>query len=149
MGPALASSCTTSGAEAFLLIDDGRKLKVGCFVSLDVVLHCKDDVGVTLLNVVVVPGLAFDLIYFNFIQAKNDILMNRDGTWNLNGRVYFVKLPAGNYIQATRMEHGAGPHAMVSAMMRPGQQQSMNSDGLHIILAIPTTPTNVRPRSRW
>ena len=70
MGQAPVSSCTTSGTrfpgEAFLLIGDGRKLKVECFGSLDVVFHCKDDVRVTLENVAVVPGLAFDLTYSNF-----------------------------------------------------------------------------------
>ena len=53
--------------ESFLLIGDGRKLKVECFGSLDVVFHCKDDVRVTLENVAVVPGLAFDLTSFNCI----------------------------------------------------------------------------------
>ena len=60
--------------------------------------------------------------------------MNRDGTWILDGRVHFVKLPAGNYIQATRVEHGANPPAMVIAMMRPGQPQGINSDDLQISL---------------
>ena len=55
-------------AEASLLISDGRKLKVECFGSLDVVLHCEDDVQVTLENIAVVPGLAFDLMSFNYIQ---------------------------------------------------------------------------------
>ena len=105
---------------ASLLIGDGRKLKVECFGSLDVVLHCEDDVQVTLENVAVVPGLAFDLMSFSCIQEKHDILMNRDGTWILNGRVHFVKLPAGNYIRATRVENGADSPAMVAAMMRPG-----------------------------
>ena len=66
--------------EAFLLIGDGRKVKVECFGSLDVVFHCKNDMRVTLENVAVVPGLAFDLMSFNCIQEKHDILMNRDGT---------------------------------------------------------------------
>ena len=121
-------------ADTFLLIGDSRKLKVECFGSLDVVLHCKDDVRMTLENVAVVPGLAFDLRSFNCNQEKHDILMNRNGTWILNGRVLFVKLPAGNYIQATRVEHGAGPPAMGAAMMRRGQQRSINSDDLHISL---------------
>ena len=103
-----------------------------CFGSLDVVFHCKDDVRVTLENVAVLPGLAFDLMYFNCIQEKHGILMNRDGTWILNGRVHFVKFLDGNYIQATRVEHGTGPPAMMAAMMRPEQQRSISRDGLHI-----------------
>ena len=60
--------------------------------------------------------------------------MNREGTWIHNGRVHFVKLPAGNYIQTTRVEHGAGSPATVEAMMRPGQQRVINNDDLHISL---------------
>ena len=103
-----------------------------CFGSLEVVFHCKDNVRVTLENVVVLPGLAFDLMYFNCIQKKYGILMNRDGTWILNGRVHFAKFLAGNYIQATRVEHGTGPPAMVVTMMRPEQQRSISRDDLHI-----------------
>ena len=84
----------------------------------------------TLENVAVVPGLAFDLMSFNCIQEKHDILMNRDGTCILDGRVHFVKLPAGNCIQATRVEHSTNPPAMVAAMMRPGQQRGINNDDL-------------------
>ena len=120
--------------EAFLLIGDRRKLKVECSESLDVAFHCKGDVRVTLENVAVVPGLAFDLMSFNCIQEKHNILMNRDGTWILDGGVHFVKLPAGNYIQATRVEHGADPPAMVAATMRPGQQRGINNDDLQISL---------------
>ena len=134
-------------AKAFLLIGDGKKLKVECFESLGVVLHCKDDVRMTLETVAVVLGLAFDLMYFNCIQKKRDILVNRDGTWILNGRVHFVKLQAGNYIQATRVEHGAGPPAMVPAMMRPGQQRSINSNDLHISLAH-TNDANARETAK-
>ena len=120
--------------QAFFLIGDGRKLKVECFGSLDVVFHCKDDVRVTPENVAVVPGLAFDLMSSNCIQEKHDILVNRDGTWILDGWVHFVKLPAGNYIQTTLVDPGADPPAMVAALMRPGQQRSINSDDLHISL---------------
>ena len=88
--------------EAFLLVGEGRKFKVECFGSFDVILLCKDDVRVTLVNVTVVPGLALDLMSFTCIQEKNDILMNHDGNWILNSGVHFVKLPAGNCIQATR-----------------------------------------------
>ena len=73
--------------------------------------------------------------------------MNRDGIWILNGRVPFVKLPAGNYIQATRVEHGAGPPAMGAAMMWRGQQRSINSDDLHISLGH-TNDSNARETAK-
>ena len=117
--------------EAYLHIGNGHKLKVEWFGSLDVVLHCKEDVPVTLEDVAVVPSLAFDLISINCIQERYDVLMNRESAWLLNGRVHFVKSTTGNYIAATRVKHrSADPPAMVAAMMRPGPQRSMNCDDL-------------------
>ena len=101
----------------------------------------------TLENVAVVPGLAFDLRSFNCNHEKHDILMNRHGTWILNGRVHFVKLPAGKYIQSTRVEHGAGPPAIGAAMMRLGQQRSINSYDLHISLGH-TNDANARETAK-
>ena len=121
--------------ETYLHIGNVHKLKVEWFGSLDVVLHCKEDVPVTLERVAVVPSLAFDLMPINCIQERYDVLMNREGAWLLNGRVHFVKSPTGNFIAATRVKHrSADPPAMVAAMMRPGPQRSMNCDDLHFFL---------------
>ena len=54
--------------ETYLHIGNGHRLKVEWFGSLDVVLHCKEDVPVTLEDVAVVPSLAFDLMSINCIQ---------------------------------------------------------------------------------
>ena len=121
--------------ETYLHIGNGHRLKVEWFGSLDVVLHCKEDVPVTLEDVAVVPSLAFNLMSINCIQELYDVLMNREGAWLLNGRVHFVKSPTGNYIAATRVKHrSADPPAMVAAMMRPGPQRSIHCDDLHLSL---------------
>ena len=121
--------------ETYLHIGNGHKLKVEWFGSLDVVLHCKEDVPVTLEDVAAVPSLAFDLMSINCINERYDVLTNREGAWLLNGRVHFVKSPTGNYIAATRVKHrSADPPAMVAAMMRPGPPRSMNCDDLHFSL---------------
>ena len=111
--------------ETYLHIGNGHRLKVEWFGSLDVVLHCKEDVPVTLEDVAVVPSLAFDLMSINRIQERYDVLMNRKGAWLLNGRVHFVKSPTGNYIAATRVKHrSADPPAMVAALMRLGRHRA-------------------------
>ena len=121
--------------ETYLHTGNGHKLKMEWFGYLGVVLHCKEDVPVTLEDVAVVPFLAFDLMSINYIQERYDVLMNREGAWLLNGRVDFVKSPTGNYIAATRVKHrSADPPAIVAAMMRPGPQRSMNCDDLHFSL---------------
>ena len=121
--------------ETYVHIGNGHKLKVEWFGSLDVVLHCKKNVPVTLEDVDVVPSLAFDLMSINCVQERYDVLMNREGAWLLNDRVHFVKSPTGNYIAATRVKHrSADPPAMVAAMALPGPQRSMNCDDLHFSL---------------
>ena len=111
--------------ETYLHIGNGHRLKVEWFGSLDVVLHCKEDVPVTLEDVAVVPSLAFDLMSINRIQERYDVLMNRKGAWLLNGRVHFVKSPTGNYIAATRVKHrSADPPAMVAALIRLGRHRA-------------------------
>ena len=121
--------------ETCLHIGNGLKLTVEWFGSLDVVLHCKEDVSVTLEDVIVVLSLAFDLMSINCIQEWYDVFMNREGAWLLNGRVHFITSPPGNYIATTRKKHrSADPPAMVAVMMRPGPQRSMNCDDVHFSL---------------
>ena len=57
--------------EAYLHIGNGHKLKVEWLGSLDVVLHCKEDVPVTLEDIAIVPSLAFDLMSINCIQERS------------------------------------------------------------------------------
>ena len=121
--------------KTYLHIGNGHKLKVQWFGSLDAVLHCKEDVPVTLEDVAAVRSLAFDLISINCYQERCDVLMNREGAWLLNGHVHFVKSPTGNYFATTRVKHrSADPPVMVAAIMRPGPQRSMNCDDLHFSL---------------
>lgn len=53
--------------EIYLYIGNGHKLKVERLGSLDLVLHCKDDVPVVLEDVGVVPSLSFDLMSVKYI----------------------------------------------------------------------------------
>ena len=120
--------------ERYLMLGDGKCMTVGCYGDLELDLHCEEDVRVTLTNVAVVPGLAFDIMSFNRMQEKHEIILNRAGTSMLGGRVRFKTFRAGNFIQATRVSHDdASPHppAMVAAMMRPGAPSSMNVNDFH------------------
>ena len=135
--------------ETYLHIGNGHKLKVEWFGSLDVVLHCKEDVSMTLEDVAVVPSLAFDIMSINCIQERYDVLLNSEGAWLLNGRMHFVKSPTGNYIAAIRVKHrSVDPPAMVAAMMRPGPQRSMNCDDLHYFSLGQTNDDNARETAK-
>ena len=116
------------------MLGNGKCTPVGFYGDLDLDLHCDQDVRVTLTDVAVVLGLAFDIMSFNRMQEKHEIILNGAGASMLGGRVKFKKFRAGNFIQATRVPHNdASPHppAMVAAMMRPGAPSSMNINDFH------------------
>ena len=120
--------------ERYLMLGDGKCMAVGFYGDLDLGLHCEQDVRVTLTNVAVVPILAFDIMSFNRMQERHEIILNRAGAWMLGGRVRFKKFRAGNFIQATRVRHDDArpqPLAIVAAMMRPGPSSSMNVNDFH------------------
>ena len=116
------------------MLGNGQCTPVGLYGDLDLDLHCDQDMRVTLTNVAVVPGLAFDIMSFNRIQEKHEIVLNGAGASMLGGRVRLKKFRAGNFIQATRVPHDDAslhPPAMVAAMMRPGAPSSMNVNDFH------------------
>ena len=85
-------------------------------------------------NVAVVLGLPYDLMPFNRMQERNEIMLNRVGALMLGRRVRFKKFRAGNFIRVIRVPHNDAcpqPPAMVAAMMRPGPPSSMNVNDFH------------------
>ena len=84
--------------ERYLMLGNGQCTPVGLYGDLDLDLHCDQDVRVTLTNVAVVPGLAFDIVSFNRIQEKHEIVLNGAGASMLGGRVRFKMFRAGNFI---------------------------------------------------
>ena len=116
------------------MLGDGKCTPVGFYGDLDLDLHCEQDVRVTLTDVAVVPDLAFDIMSFNRMQEKHEIILNGAGASMLGERVRFKKFRAGNFIQATRVPHDDAslhPSAMVAAMMRPGAPSSMSVNDFH------------------
>ena len=119
------------------MLGDGKCMPLGFYRDLDLDLHCEQDVRVTLTNVAVVAGLAFDMMSFNRMQERHEIIQNRVGASMLGGRVRFKKFRAGNFIQGTRVPHNDArpqPPARVAAMMRPGPPSSMNVNDFHNFL---------------
>ena len=120
--------------ESCLTVGTREVMQVKCIGDLDLVLHCDEDVVVTLREVSFVPGLWYELMSFNIIQETEDIVLNKTGANMLRGRVRFDKERNGNYVQATRVARGScGPPAM-AAVMRPGRQRSMNINDMHYSL---------------
>ena len=71
--------------ERYLMLSDGKCMTVGFYGDLDLDLHCEQYVRVTLTDVAVVPGLAFDIMPFNRMQEKQEIILNGAGASCLGG----------------------------------------------------------------
>ena len=121
--------------ESRLIVGTGEVMQVKCVGVLDVVLHCDENVVVTLREVSFVHGLWYELMSLNIIQETEDIVLNKTGAHMLRGRVRFDKERNGKYVQATRVVRGSrGPPAMVAAVRWPGRQRSMNINNMHYSL---------------
>ena len=75
--------------ERHLILGDCKCMPVGFYGDLDLDLHCEQDVRVTLTNVAAVPGLAFDIMSFNRMQERREIILNRAEASMLGWRVRF------------------------------------------------------------
>ena len=64
-------------------------MEVEYFDSIGRVMHCDEDVEVTLGDVAFVPGVPFDLCSFNVIQEGHRISLDRTEIHMVDGRVIF------------------------------------------------------------
>ena len=120
-------------AEKVLIVGDGQKLEVGVFGCVDLVMHCAEDVAVTLRNVSYVPGVPFDLS-FNVIQEEQVITLDHNGAHMLNGRVFFRKGKIGNYVKVTGVARHEKPPALAAVVLRPGGHRWIGVNDLHCSL---------------
>ena len=67
------------------MLGDGKCMTVGFYGDLDLDIHCKQDVRVTITNVDVVPDLVFDIMSFNRMQEKHEVILNGAGLRCLGG----------------------------------------------------------------
>ena len=82
--------------ESRLIVGTGEVMQVKFIGDLDMVLHCDEEIVVTLREVSFVPGLWYELISFNIIHETEDIVLNKTGAHMLRGRVPFDKERNGN-----------------------------------------------------
>ena len=111
--------------------------------------QCSSDVK----NVVVVPGIWFNLISFNQMKKNHPVLLDKEGTHILGSRISFTKYANGSYVQATKVARNGSPAvclnpgmpantvpsatippAIAAAVLRPGASTSMDINDLHASL---------------
>ena len=89
---------TPAADESRLIVGSGEEMTVELIGDLDVVLHCDEDVVVTLKDVAYIPGLWYELMSFNIIQESEQTILDKTGAHMLEGRVRFSKDKNGNSI---------------------------------------------------
>lgn len=77
-------------------------MQVKCFGELHEVLHCDEDVVVTLREVFFVPGRWYELRSLNAIQNTEDVALDKTGGQMLRGRVRFGEERNGNSVTGWR-----------------------------------------------
>lgn len=87
--------------EKFFIVGDGNIMEVELFGFVDVVMHCAEDVALTLRNVAFVAGDPFDLCSLNVIQKEHVIALDHKGAHMLDGRVFLRRDEFGIYVEAT------------------------------------------------
>ena len=66
---------TPTVEESRLVVASGKEMEIELIGDLDIVLHCDEDVVVTLRDVAYIPGLWGELISFNVIQDHRTICL--------------------------------------------------------------------------
>ena len=135
--------------EKYLIISDGNNIEVDCFGCVDVVIHCAEDVAVTLTNVAFVPGVPFDLFSLNVIQEERVLTLDHNGAHMLDGRVFFHKKKFGNYVEATRKARHQKPPTLAAVVLRPGKHRWKDVNDLHCFLGHAHIPFYVRLLVQW
>jgi len=89
---------TPATDESRLIVGSSEEMTVELIGDLDVVLHCDEDVVVTLKDVAYIPGLRYEPMSFNIIQESEQTILDKTGAHMLGGRVCFSKDKNGNSI---------------------------------------------------
>ena len=96
-----------------------EKKTVEVFGYIGVVMHCDEDVKVTLRDVAFVPGVPFDLCSFNVIQEDHVITLDPTEVHMLDGDMLFRTGTFGNYVDATRVAMHDRPPALAAVPVPP------------------------------
>ena len=92
-----------SKQQQWVMIGDGRAMKVLRVGSLNLELHGDTDVGVQLPRVYVEDGLAINLLSLHTIQAKHPITLESKGVHIFGGEITFPCGDSGSFLRATRL----------------------------------------------
>ena len=124
-----------------ITIGDRRRIKVEYIGNMDVILHGKSDQRITLIDVVYVPDLGFNLYSLHTVQRTHLIVVSdASGTHIIGANLTFPRSSSGSYLRATRL-----PADTVGARRRQGDMRATNLLR-QLGHPIPPPPQKVPPR---
>ncbi|CAN0426647.1 unnamed protein product, partial [Scytosiphon promiscuus] len=92
-----------SKGKEWVMVGDGRAMKVLWVGSLNLNMHGNTDVGVHLPRVYVVDGLAVNLFSLHAIQVKHPVTLDSAGVHLFGGTITFPRGDTGSFLRATRL----------------------------------------------
>lgn len=122
--------------EATLLVDDGRAVMVECYRNLDMVFHCKrrPPARVAISGARVLHSLKFDLFSPNKVDEMSNIFTDHTGTYTLDHKMHFKNFLTNKDAGTMHVPYLGDPPTMLTALMRPGPQRSIDVYDLHASL---------------
>ncbi|CAN0531966.1 unnamed protein product, partial [Ectocarpus sp. 12 AP-2014] len=101
--------------EQFIQIEDSALIKVAAVGSLDLRFHQigadgkKEDLDVTVPEVLFVPGCGFNLFSVWKVSHKHEVRINPNGTQMMHGKLRFIRGASSDSLFATRLPHKSLP----------------------------------------
>ena len=123
-----------------ITIGDRRRIKVEYIGTMDVIFHGKSDQRITLVDVVYVPDLGFNLDSLHAVQRTHLIVSDASGTHIIGANLTFPRSSSGSYLRATRL-----PAGTVGARRRQGDMRAINLVR-QLGHPIPSPPQKIPPR---
>ena len=104
-----------------ITIGNRRRINVEYIGNMDVIFHGKSDQRITLIDVVYVPDLGFNLYSLHAVQRTHLIVSDASGTHMIGANLTFPRSSSGSYLRATRL-----PAGTVGARRRQGDMRATN-----------------------
>ena len=89
-----------------ITIEDRPKIKIESIGNMDVISHGQTDKRITLIDVVYVPGLGFNLYSLHAVQNTHLLVSNASGAHMIGTDLAFPHSSSGSYFHSTRLPAG-------------------------------------------
>ena len=123
-----------------ITIEDRRRIRVEYIGNMDGIFQGKTDQKITLIDVVYVSGLGFNLYSLHAVQRTHLVVSDASGTHIIGANLTLPRSSSGSHLRATRL-----PASTVGARRRQGDMRATNILR-QLRHPIPPPPQEIPPR---